>query len=104
MRGKLGGDCQDESRANRDPAHYCSAHRVGLLQLVERQPDGSLRAGWRHPGVHVLDWRNALGQSGTYEVRDMCDLVHLGIAEQLAAYERDFNAYAFRVLRRPAGG
>jgi beta-galactosidase len=38
----------------------------------------------------VMDRRNALGMSGSYEVRDLCDLVHLETAEQLAAYERDF--------------
>jgi beta-galactosidase len=40
----------------------------------------------------VMDRRNALGLSGSYEVRDLCDLVHLETAEQLAAYERDFYA------------
>jgi beta-galactosidase len=40
----------------------------------------------------AMDRRNALGLSGSYEVRDLCDLVHLETAEQLAAYERDFYA------------
>ncbi len=40
----------------------------------------------------VMDRRNALGLSGSYEVRDLCDLVHLETAEQLASYERDFYA------------
>jgi beta-galactosidase len=40
----------------------------------------------------VMDRRNPLGLSGSYEARDLCDLVHLETAEQLASYERDFYA------------
>jgi beta-galactosidase len=40
----------------------------------------------------VMDRRSPLGLSGSYEARDLCDLVHLETAEQLASYERDFYA------------
>ncbi len=35
---------------------------------------------------------NALGLAGSFEVRDLCDLVHLETAEALATYEQDFYA------------
>lgn len=40
----------------------------------------------------VMERRNPLGLSGSYEARDLCDLVRLETAEQLACYERDFYA------------
>jgi beta-galactosidase len=40
----------------------------------------------------VMERRNQLGLSGSYEVRDLCDLVHLETAEAVAVYEGDFYA------------
>jgi beta-galactosidase len=40
----------------------------------------------------VMNKRNALDLAGSFEVRDLCDLVHLETAEALATYEQDFYA------------
>jgi beta-galactosidase len=40
----------------------------------------------------AMNKRNALGLTGSFEVRDLCDLVHLETAEALATYEQDFYA------------
>jgi beta-galactosidase len=40
----------------------------------------------------AMSRRNALGLAGSFEVRDLCDLVHLETAEALATYEQDFYA------------
>jgi len=52
----------------------------------------------------VMAGENSLGLNGSFEVRDLCGLIHAESAEVLATYESDFYAGRPALTRKRSGG